>query len=228
MTIEPIEGATGPRAVYVADADLMLPVFLQLRADPNQVQEMKFQFQNVTFLLNTIDWLTGEYEFLEIRKHEPTFSSLKLVESVRQLATDRERDAEKQFQEEYDEAIRELDEKNATELAKLQERIDDMEKKKQKGEFDRGEFQSRLQEFRIKEEALTQAKTVQTEKYQREMNNSIQSIRRAADMDVVQIQNSVKALAVTLPCIPPLLVGIGVFAYRRLRERDTIVKSRLK
>jgi ABC-2 type transport system permease protein len=218
----------GPKAVYVADIDLMLPVFLQLRADPKQVQEMRFQFQNVTFLLNAVDWLTGEEEFLEIRKHEPSFSSLRLIEDVKQVAGQSEREAEQVFQEEYDEAIRQLDEQNARELEKLQAKVDEMEEKRKKGEFNRAELQSRLQEFRIKQEALNQAKSVQTEKFQREMNNQIQAIRREADMDVVQIQNTVKALAVSLPCIPPLLVGIGVFAYRRLRERDTIVKSRLK
>lgn len=219
---------TGPKAVYVADVDLMLPVFLQLRADPNQVQEMKFQFQNVTFVLNTIDWLTGEEAFLEIRKHEPSFSSLKLIEQVKQLATESERDAERVLREQRDEAIRELDEENARQLEKLQAKVDELQKKSKEGDVNRAELQSRLQEFQIKQAALNQAKSVQTEKYEREMNNQIQSIRRAADMDVVQIQNTVKALAVTLPCIPPLLVGIGVFAYRRLRERDTIIKSRLK
>ena len=106
--------------------------------------------------------------------------------------------------------------------------MDELQKKGREGDLDRAELQSRLQEFQIKQGALNQAKVVQAEKYQREMNNQIEAIRRDADMDVVQIQNSVKALAVSLPCIPPLLVGVGVFAYRRLRERDTIVKSRLK
>jgi ABC-2 type transport system permease protein len=47
-------------------------------------------------------------------------------------------------------------------------------------------------------------------------------------MEVEKIQNVVKAAAVTLPCIPPLLIGIIVFASGRLRERENISKSRLK
>ena len=46
--------------------------------------------------------------------------------------------------------------------------------------------------------------------------------------EVTAIQNRVKAAAVALPCIPPLVVGVVVFASRRLRERENISKSRLK
>jgi ABC-2 type transport system permease protein len=42
------------------------------------------------------------------------------------------------------------------------------------------------------------------------------------------MQNRVKATAAILPCLPPLLIGIIVFASRRLRERENISKARLK
>lgn len=216
------------KAVYVADVDLMLPVFLQLRADPNQVEQVKFQFQNVTFLLNTIDWLTGENAFLEVRKHEPTFSSLRLIEEVKEDANANERTAVKKFQSDFDEAIRELEEENQRQLTTLEDKIKEIRKKGTTGQVDQAELQSRLQEFQIKQGTLQQALAVKKSKFEREMNNQTQAIRRTADLEVVRIQNRVKALAVSLPCIPPLLVGIVVFTSRRLRERDNISKSRLK
>lgn len=216
------------KAIYVADVDLMLPVFLQLRAEANQAQELRFQFQNVTFLLNTVDWLTGEFDFMEVRKHEPTFSSLRLIEEVRETASRSEREAVSQFQSEFDDAIRELDEQSDRELAKLREKIQQLQSKSADGQIDRAELQRRLQEFEIKQGALERVKQVQREKFEREMNNQSQAIRREADMEVVRIQNLVKALAVSVPCIPPLLVGIVVFASGRLRERENITKSRLK
>lgn len=218
----------GIKAVYISDIDLMLPVFLQLREDPNQVQEVRFQFQNVTFLLNSIDWLTGEMEFLEIRKHEPTFSSLSLIEDVKEGASQTERDAVQKFQEDFDAVVREIDEQNEKQLAQLQEKIDQLKKESSTGVVDRAALQARLQEFEIKKSTLQRAKEVQREKSEREMNKQVQSIRRTADLDVVGIQNRVKAFAVTLPCIPPLIIGIVVFAGRRLRERESISKSRLK
>jgi ABC-2 type transport system permease protein len=220
--------ASGVKAVYVADVDLMLPVFLQLRADPNQVEQVKFQFQNVTFLLNTIDWLTGENAFLEVRKHEPTFSSLRLIEEVKELANSNERTSVKKFQTDFDAAIRELEEENQRQLTALEDKIKQIRQKGTTGQVDQAELQSRLQEFQIKQGTLQQALAVKKSKFERDMNNQTQAIRRTADMEVVRIQNRVKALAVSLPCIPPLLVGIVVFTSRRLRERDNISKSRLK
>ena len=219
--------ATGVRAVYVADVDLMLPDFLQLRADPNQV-ETRFQFQNVTFLLNTIDWLTGELAFLEIRKHQPVYSSLRLIEEVKEVANRKVIESRQEFQDAFDEETRKFNEESDEQLAKLQKKMDDLRKQAESGNIDRSQIQLLVQESQMKEAALQRAKTVQKEKFEREMNNQIQVIRREADMDVVQIQNLVKALAVTLPCIPPLIVGVVVFSSRRLRERDSITKARLR
>jgi len=216
------------KAVYVTDVDMMLPFFLQLRADPNQVQEVKFQLQNVTFVLNSIDWLTNEYVFMEVRKHEPVFSSLRLIEEVKEQANVNEKAAMKRFQTEFDEAIRELEEENQRQITGLQDKITELKKKSATGQIDQAEIQSRMQEYQIKTGTLNQALAVKKSKFEREMNSQTQAIRREADIDVVRIQNTVKALAVSLPCIPPLLVGIVVFASRRLRERDNISKARLK
>jgi ABC-2 type transport system permease protein len=69
---------------------------------------------------------------------------------------------------------------------------------------------------------------VQQAKLQNEREQKIQDVRREAEQEVTAIQNQVKTAAVVLPCIPPLIVGIMVFASRRLRERENISKSRLK
>ncbi len=68
------------------DTDLMLPQFSAIRADPNQLTEVKFQFQNVTFILNCVDWVAGETDFIEIRKHQPIFASLTMIDAVKQEA----------------------------------------------------------------------------------------------------------------------------------------------
>jgi ABC-2 type transport system permease protein len=215
------------RAVYISDVDLMISEFLQLRRDPNAV-ETKFQFQNVTFVLNVVDWLTGELSFIEIRKHQPTFSSLTMIEEVKETANRGVVEAQQEYQDAFDEEVRKFDEESDRQLEKLQERIDKLQEQAESGKVDRAQQQLLAQEFQIKEASLQRAKTVQREKFQREMNSKIQAIQREADMNVVRIQNMVKALAVTLPCIPPLIVGVVVFSSRRLRERDSITKARLK
>jgi len=222
------EAAPGIKVVYTADTDMMLPVFLQLRAEPNQAQDMRFQFQNVTYLLNAIDYLTGELDFLEVRKHEPIFSSLRMIDSVKEEASSLVRQNGKKFQEDFDNFVREAQEKNDSDLKSLKETVADLQKQSADGKVSRAVVQEKTQQFAIKQEQLQRALDVKRAKAERDRERSIQEIRREADQQVTEIQNSVKLAAVILPCIPPLIIGVIVFASRRLRERENITKSRLK
>ena len=55
---------------------------------------------------------------------------------------------------------------------------------------------------------------------QRDRDDKIEEVRRETDLKILQIQNWYKFLAVIIPPIPPLLVGLVVFVSRRLRERS--------
>ncbi len=231
----PAEGETAPappagdiKAVYVADIDMMLPVFLQLRAEPDQAPDLRFQFQNVTFLLNTIDYLTGELDYVDIRKHEPTFSSLQMIADVKQRASAEVREKGKEYQVKFDELIREAQEKNETEIKTLRDEVTELNKKSTDGTVSRAAAQEKLQQFAIKQEALQRSLDVRRVAAERQRDQSIRDIQRQADQKVTQMQNRVKATAAILPCLPPLLIGIIVFASRRLRERENISKARLK
>jgi ABC-2 type transport system permease protein len=231
----PAEGETAPatpagdiKAVYVADIDMMLPVFLQLRAEPDQAPDLRFQFQNVTFLLNTIDYLTGELDYVDVRKHEPTFSSLQMIADVKQRASAEVREKGKEYQVKFDELIREAQEKNEAEIKTLRDEVTELNKKSTDGTVSRAVAQEKLQQFAIKQEALQRSLDVRRVAAERQRDQSIRDIQRQADQTVTQMQNRVKATAAILPCLPPLLIGIIVFASRRLRERENISKARLK
>ena len=218
----------GIKVAYVADFDIMLPVFLQIRADPDQAQDMQFQFQNVTFLLNTIDWLTGETDFIDVRKHEPTFASLKMIDSVKEEASRDVRTKTKEFKDDLDKLLLEIDEKRDIDLKSLRDELEDLQKKSADGKIDRAVILAKQTEFRVRDEQMQRLKAVKQRKYERDRERNVAKIQRLADQKVTTIQNKVKAYAVALPCIPPLIVGIIVFASRRLRERENISKARLK
>jgi len=222
--------ATGApiKVAYVADTDLMLPVFLQIRADPNQAMDLRFQFQNVTFLLNTIDWLTGETDFIEVRKHEPIFASLKMIDAVKEQASSEVRGKRDDFKTASDEAIREAEEERDKQLQDLREELQELQKKSKDGSIPRSVLDAKSIEFQTKQERLQRALDVKRAKIERDAEQNIAKIQREADQKVTAIQNQVKAYAVALPCIPPLIVGVVVFASRRLRERENISKARLK
>ena len=213
------------KVVYVADTDIMLPVFSQIRADPDQAVDMRFQFQNVTFILNAIDWLMGETDFIEVRKHEPVFETLTMIDAVKERASTEVRKQVQKFQEDFEAAKREAEEERDAALQSLRE---DLQKLEKKGVASNAERQALVQRLRNKEENLGRKNAVKLLKYERNRERQTQEIQRKADQEVTAIQNRVKAFAVALPCIPPLIIGVVVFATRRLRERENISKSRLR
>ncbi len=218
----------GIQAVYVADTDLMLPEFSMIRADPNTITEARFQFQNVTFILNCVDWLTGESDFIEVRKHEPIFASLRMIDSVKELARTEVRNQSRQYQQQYDEVMRDAQESMDKRLQKLREEVEKLQKQSANGQVPRAELQAKLQRFQTLQELEQRKLDVKRTKTERDRELKIREIEREAAEAVTTIQNKVKAAAVALPCIPPLVVGVIVFASRRLRERENISKSRLK
>ncbi len=216
------------RAIYISDTDLILPEFLLIRADPDQIADMKFQFKNVTFVLNAIDYLTGETAFIDVRNHEPVYASLRMIDSEKEAAQRLVREQSKAFQTQFDETIRETQEKIQKDLEDLQKEVEELQTKNQTGEVPDSVLTPKLTQFRIKRENAERAAAIKRQKLERERDQKIQDARREAELNVTQIQNYVKAAAVVLPCIPPLLIGVMVFASRRLRERENITKSRLK
>ncbi len=216
------------KVVYVADTDLMLPDFSMIRADPNTMTETRFQFQNVTFILNCIDWLTGELAFVEVRKHEPIFASLRMIDSVKDMAREDVRKGSEQYQQIYDDAVTEARESMDKQLQTLREEVEELQKKSADGAVSRAELQAKVQGFQMQQEAQQRKLDVKIAKVDRDRQLNVREIERKAADEVTSIQNKVKAAAVALPCIPPLIVGVIVFASRRLRERENISKSRLK
>lgn len=212
------------KVVYVTDTDLMIPDFLMLRADPNQSDDVRFQMENVSFLLNVVDWLAGEMDFIEVRSHKPFVSSLAMVEEVKMEAAKDERAEVEAFQSEYDEIERVAEETRITKAKQYQDEIN----KLQRDGKNQAKAQKILQEFRNWEAIEERRKQVAQRTQEREMAKARKQIRRRADTRVENIQNIVKATAVTLPCLPPLIVGIIVFSSRRLRERENVSKSRLR
>ena len=221
------EGAAGRpiKAVYVSDSDLMLPQFSAIRADPDSLTEVKYQFQNVTFILNCIDWVAGETNFIEIRKHQPIFSSLTMIDSVKQEALGQVREQSNAYQREFESATRDASEGRDRRLQKLREEIEKLQQGKVE---DQAELQAKLQKFQTQQGLEERKLANKRATMERERNKKVRDIERKAADRVTNIQNRVKVAAVAIPCIPPLVVGVIVFASRRLRERESISSSRLK
>jgi len=191
------EGSSKPvQVVYVADADCLFSVFVDIRNRPDQFEDFNFRLQNVPFVLNCVDILAGDPAYASVRRHEPQHSTLRLVEMRSEEARLAEAQNREKFRSEFDQA--------------------------------RGELLDALTQLRLKQDQLNRKLAVKVEQMERDRDKKIGDARREADLQIRGIQNRYKMLAVFLPPIPPLLVGIIVFVSRRLKEREGISKTRLR
>ena len=223
---KPVDG--GPdakpiRAVIVADIDLLSAVFFGLRTRGDDM--FGFDFDNVTFVLNVLDRLAGDDQFVEIRKRKPKHRTLERIE---QAVASARADAEKERNNFV--SIAEQAEQEAS--TAMQAKI--------------GEFEKKINELRNAETADPQALTramqqlaSQQRLEQRKLDTRLEQLRLKRDRDIGAVERRLEAtvrreqdwqkwLAVLLPPIPPLVVGFFVYFRRRAREREGVAKSRLR
>jgi len=217
------------RAVYVADIDLMIPAFLRIRARPDEQEDMRWEFENVTFLLNTIDVLANETDYVKIRKRKPRYTTLKVVEERVEEARDHEFTKRVEFRDAYDKAVKEAEAKNEETLEKFRTIVTDLQKQQSEGkEINQAELREKVQRLEEQQRVAERRLGITKQRLERERERDIQRIQREVDLEIQRMQFTYKAWAVAVPWIPPFLVGIVVFVRRRLREREGIEKSRLR
>ncbi|MFO7908021.1 MAG: Gldg family protein [Planctomycetota bacterium] len=213
---------------YCADIDLMIPMFLRLRARPDE-DDIKWEFENVTFMLNVVDVLAEDLDYINIRKRKPLHATLQVVESRIEEAKLREFTERRKYQEEYDKELEEIEAQNANTLEKHEAMVNELIEKQEEGEqVDQAELREKQQRLSLKQQVLNRRFTITKRRLQRELQHEINRIQRDVDLDIQRIQFRYKFLAVAIPWIPPFLVGVVVFVRRRLREREGIEKSRLR
>lgn len=215
--------------IYVADIDLMMSAFMRIRARPDDDEEMNWRFENVNFLLNIVDSLAGVEEYVEIRRRKPYHTTLRKVEERVRSQRDAEFRNRIEYEEKFNEEIKKIEDENQKLNKELNDQLEEMQKKQREGgDVSSADLLALMQRRSIKEQELAQKLEVKREQMQRDRDDRIKEARRQTDLKILEIQNFYKFLAVALPPIPPLLVGLVVFVSRRLREREGIVKSRLR
>jgi ABC-2 type transport system permease protein len=217
--------------VYISDIDLLMSAFVRIRARPDEDEEIKWNFENVSFVLNTIDVLSGDDQYIEIRRRKPYHSTLQMVELQTQAAQRWEQEQEVEFQKAFDEAVKAAEEENRKEIANFEKKLQELQEK-QRQEGGAGirlvDVQKAAQDLAEVTQRLNRRLDVRREQLRRERDDKIELIRRETDLEILRTKNQYKVLAVTLPAIPPLLIGFLVFVRRRLREREGIARSRMR
>lgn len=202
--------------VLVGDIDVLYSAFVALRnrgEDPDA--EVKLDVDNVTFVLNTLDSLAGETNYLEVRKRRPQHRSLsnldRRTESIREKATL----AREQFAEDFDKK------RNAAQ-AELDKKIAEMQKRTDVNPL---QMMQEVELVRRNEERRLEATTAELKNKRDEL---IKKVETESEVQLRRVQGRTKLMAVLLPPIVPLMIGAFVFGRRRQKEREGIASNRLR
>ena len=101
----------------------------------------------------------------------------------------------------------------------------DLRKELQTEKIDENDAERRAEIVLVEGQERLKAKVEQLE---REANEAIEKIETDLNLKVQQVQDYYKLWAVLLPPILPLVLALGVFVVRRVREREGVAKSRLR
>ncbi|HAN98186.1 MAG TPA: hypothetical protein DCQ98_12480, partial [Planctomycetaceae bacterium] len=107
--------------------------------------------------------------------------------------------------------------------------LEAMRRKRARGEdVDLVEMQVKENQLRQQEESSKVRLEVLEERLTRETAQRVREANNNTRLEIQRTQSWYKGISVGIPWIPLALIGMGVFAYRRLREREGISKSRLR
>ena len=236
----------GPRTnslnvVVVADIDLLADGVFALRS---QVQDLEYgiRLDNIVFVLNVLDSLSGDERFVEIRKRRPAHRTLAAIEDVERSYKDElvknEKDTEGRFELEKQKVqARQAKAKQQAEefkkrAAELQAEIDAASAKGQDPSPElikkARDFEAEYNEAAINQYVEEQRVATEVARIDRDSQSQEAKLQREFNTNIRSEQNKYKFVALLIPPILPFLVAAFVYFRRRAEEREGVAKSRLR
>jgi ABC-2 type transport system permease protein len=203
--------------ILVADIDILSNEMFGLRQNPI-ASGGGLDFDNVNFVLNTIDSVAGDNRFLTIRNRRPKHRTLSKFDANTDSIRNVTNQNLKKLQDDFNSAVE-------GEQKKLSSAIEKLRAQYTTGSLSETEVAQRLatmvmvlqKKFEADEEQLRRDLNIAVSKAEVELNEYIRGVK-----------GRYKLAAVAIPPIPPLLIAMTVFFIRRVRETEGIPKSRLK
>lgn len=192
--------------LLTADVDLLTGGFFALREMGTDVQSgVTLDFDNVTFILNAVDRLSGDDALIAVRSRRTHHRRLDAVERATQPIRDQASAEQIAVQKDFENECRAAE-------AKLNERIAELFNQ---GEFADGENPEKSPQLQSMIQAMQRRLEILRDEKKEEYDKKSEETRRRLDESVRKIQGSYKLMAVALPPILPLLIGLGVALRRR-------------
>ena len=214
--------------VYISDLDIMFNAFLTVRARPTAFQDVSYKFENITFLLNVIDYLADENDYISIRNRKLRHSSLKKVEHKINVEQENLTNEISRFHKVMDNAISSIEEDLNSEVEDLRAQLEILQDPTNKNKPDPAVLRAKVINLNSRQQENQRKLEVERVKQERDRDKKIDTIRRDSNRKIARMQNEYKFLAVLIPPIPPLLIAVFVFFSRRIKEREGVAASRLR
>lgn len=223
-------GASEINVVLVADIDMLSPAFFNIREQGDAPEAgVHFEFDNVTFVLNVLDFLAEDPRFLELRKRRPKHRTLTRIEKVTEEHRGETVKNRQAFHKECDDAVEEEQNKLDKKLEKYRQELEEL---KNQGAGTSRDVRARIieiqQELDIEQQSGQKRVDARREEAEQERDEKIEEIDTRLAAEIRRVQDGYKLWAVLLPPIPPLAVAIVVFFVRRSREREGVSRDRLR
>ncbi|MBM01048.1 MAG: ABC transporter permease [Rhodopirellula sp.] len=214
--------------VYISDLDIMFNAFLTVRARPTAFQDVSYKFENITFLLNVVDYLTKEVDYIAIRNRKLRHSSLKTVEHQINLEQENLTNETARFHKVMDSAIASIEEDLNQEIEDLQTQLQTLQDPTNTNKPDPAILRAKVINLNSRQQENQRKLEVERVRQERDRDKKIATIRRDSNRKIAKMQNQYKFLAVLIPPIPPLLIAVFVFFRRRIKEREGVAAARLR
>ncbi|MGA7702427.1 MAG: Gldg family protein [Thermoguttaceae bacterium] len=202
--------------VVATDVDMLSQAFFVLREQGDRPEiGVHFRFDNVTFVLNVLDSLAKDDRFIEIRKRRPAHRMLARIEEETKEAKQAAADSRERFSKKYDE-------QEQAEQKAIEDKVAELKKQKNM------DLQQMAIQVGMLQQDLERQRESKLEQLRREKEREINKIETQLALQVRAVQSWYQLWALLLPPILPLVVAIGVFVIRRVKEREGVAKSRLR
>ena len=202
--------AKGLNVIYVGDVDMLSNLFFGIR---RQSPDPNYRFDNVPFVLNCIDTLSGDESLIELRKRRPELRKLTAVENA-QVAF------EKKWTTEKDKA----EEDAAVALKEAQTRLDDVVKKIR----DDASLDDQAKEVKSVEVQQVENRKLENERARidEKKNRRLEEATHDRDAARKSIHDSYRIVTLLLSLVPGVLLGIVTFVRRSSRAAAIVPASR--
>ena len=212
-------GGSPINVVLVADVDSVNDELFEMREKGKfPGQDIEYDFDNVTFVLNALDTLAGDTRFLEIRKRRPEHRTLaRFEEHAREARSESIHASEKQ-REEHDDVIRQA----TKEVEKVKKWVANYGRVHHLSDQEIEQLLATKLNAVVRK--LEETRADSDLKYER----TLEQIDNNREAKILNMQRSYQFWAVLVPPIPLLVVAAAVFFHRRSKEREGVSSQRLR